>query len=69
MENYLRSYGGFVETKDPKFDKTGSFQITFSRPIIFPQKLIAEYDSNYIEKVPILAPTEAELEEIRKVFE
>jgi len=65
----LRSYGGFVETKDPNFDKEGQFEITFSRPVVFPQNLMAEYDTSYVEKVPILAPTEAELAEIRKVFE
>ena len=65
----MRSYGGYVETKDPSFDNEGSFQITFSRPVVFPQKLVSEYDSSYVEKVPILAPTEAELAEIRKVFE
>ena len=63
-KNWLRVYGGFVETQEPSFDKKGLLTFSFSRPVVFPTKLIAEYNSDYEEVVPKLTPTEDELKEI-----
>lgn len=68
-ENYLRCYGGFVEPKKPKVDSKGSVAFIFSRSVVFPTSLLIEYDSEYVEQVPPLKPTEEELAEIRDVFE
>ena len=64
--NYLRVYGGLVtsDNSNNKSDKNGNLGITFSRPVIFPEELIREYNSNYIEQIPELRPTDEELREI-----
>lgn len=67
-ENYLRAYGGLVEFPEPKFDKNGYLSIVFSRPVVFPTSLIAEYNSDYQEVIPELRPTEEELAKISKDF-
>ena len=60
VDNYLRSYGGIVTSDNSKnkSDKNGNLGISFSRPVIFPQELIKEYNSNYIEQIPELKPTD-----------
>ena len=68
-ENFLRAYGGRVEFPEPEPSKNGSLSIAFSRPLVFPQSLIAPYDSDYVEVIPKLQPTEEELAEIREAFE
>ena len=42
VDNYLRVYGGAVlsEESKSKSDNNGNFVIYFSRPVIFPTKLI-----------------------------
>ena len=71
VDNYLRVYGGSVisDNSKSKSDQNGNFGIYFSRPVIFPTKLIQEYNSAYIEEVPELKPTEKELHEIKAEFE
>ena len=68
-ENFLRAYGGRVEIPEPQPSKNGSLSIAFSRPLVFPQSLISPFDSNYVEVIPELRPTEEELAEIREAFE
>ena len=68
-ENYLRAYGGQVEFPEPEISKNGNLKIVFSRSIVFPQELIADYNSDYIEVVPELKLTEAEKEQIKKDYE
>lgn len=68
VENYLRVYGGQVEFPEPKFDTHGRLSIAFSRPVVFPAALIAEYNSDYIELLPELRPTDEELAQINEDF-
>ena len=59
--NYQRTYGGEIKPdKEGKMNHAGEVTIKFSRPVIFPNELIKEYDSDYVETVPILTITEAE---------
>ncbi len=58
-----------MEIKKPTVDKSGKIGIIFGRPMTFPTVLVAEYDSDYVENVPLLTPTQDELDEISKVFE
>ena len=37
--------------------------------MIFPNELLKGFDSDYVEDVPILTPTEAEIKELRKVYD
>ena len=70
VDNYLRVYGGTVisDNSRKESDQNGNFGIYFSRPVIFPTKLIQEYNSAYIEQVPELKPTDKELYEIKAEF-
>ena len=68
-ENYLRVYGGQVEFPEPTASETGELVIKFSRPIVFPESLIAPYNSEYVEQVPRLWPTEEELDQIKQDFQ
>ena len=70
VDNYLRVYGGIVTSDDSnnKSDKNGNLGISFSRPVIFPEELIREYNSNYIEQIPELKPTDEEMKEIEAQF-
>ena len=66
-ENYLRSYGGPVDTKDDDQDSggvsdLGLLNLSFSRPIQYPRELMKEFDPVYTEKVPPLKPTDAEMQ-------
>ena len=65
-ENFLRAYGGQVDFPEPELSQDGLLQIAFSRPIVFPTSLISEYDSDYIEVVPELKPTDEELQQIEQ---
>ena len=51
-ENWLKSYGGDVNTiteddSDTKLDQSGLIKIKFSRPIVFPNFLIRQFDGTY----------------------
>ena len=67
VENYLRVYGGPVSAK-VQMDDLGKLEVEFSRPIVYPKKLISKFDSDYEEQVPELTPTEEELDAIEKEF-
>lgn len=67
-ENFLRAFGGRVDFPEPKADSVGHLSIIFSRPVVFPTILVAEYDKNYVAEIPDLKPTEEELAEIREHF-
>ena len=47
----------------------GEVTIKFTRPVIFPNELLKGFDSDYVEDVPILTPTESEIKELRKVYD
>lgn len=50
LENYIRSYGGLVETTVPKtgsLGKDNKVTLIFSRPVIFPRNLIESFDPGY----------------------
>ena len=49
-ENYLRAYGGSVMTTEAHMSKNGKLTIPFSRPIVFPLDLLADFDSSYTEE-------------------
>jgi len=68
VENYLRVYGGPVSAK-VQMDNLGKLEVEFSRPIVYPERFIAKFDSDYKERVPVLTPTEEELDAIEKEFE
>ena len=68
IENYQRVFGGQIEFKEPKIDTQGHLSISFSRPVLFPTVLMAEYDDSYKRQIPELKPTEKELEEIRENY-
>ena len=68
--NYQRTYGGEIKPdKEEKMNHAGEVTIKFSRPVIFPNELIKEYDSDYVETVPILTITEAEKKELKKIYD
>ena len=68
--NYQRTYGGELKLEeDAKVSKLGEFTIKFSRPIVFPNELLKEFDSEYVEAVPLLKATEAEKKELKKVYD
>ena len=47
----------------------GEVTIKFTRPVIFPNELLKGFDSDYVEDIPILTPTEAEIKELRKLYD
>ena len=68
-ENFIRSYGGPVNTNDNEKDSgdvsdSGLLNISFSRPIQFPYELLKEFDAAYEEQVPPLEPTDEEIKMI-----
>ena len=71
LENYLRCYGGIVSVDNSKSqsDKKGNLVIYFDRPVVFPTDLLKQYNSAYVEHVPELKPTQAELNEIHAQYE
>ena len=51
--NYLRAYGGLVEFPvAPQVKENGVFSIGFSRPIVFPDSLLEQYNADYVEEAP-----------------
>ena len=68
-ENYLRSFGGPISADASTFDKDGTLRIEFSRPVVMPTSLMKEFDDAYVETIPDLTLTDAELAEIRELFE
>ena len=51
-ENWLQSYGGDVvittkDESDSKLDESGQIKIKFSRPIVFPNFLMRQFDDTY----------------------
>lgn len=50
-------------------NKNGLLTIPFSRAVIFPVALIADYDSQYDEVVPKLEPNKADLDWLKLQFE
>lgn len=61
-ENYLRCYGGEVKASSPSMDADGNLSLVFSRPIVFPQELLVDFEPDYVEDVPPLEMTEDELD-------
>ena len=73
LENYIRSYGGAVETKkhESPLKKDKKISLSFGRSIIFPRHMIEKYDPVYQEEdhVPKLTPTKAEQKLIQDQFD
>lgn len=46
--------------------KNGLLSIPFSRPVVFPVALIADYDAAYSEVVPKLEPSQSEIKEVQQ---
>ena len=69
LENYIRSYGGAVETKkhESPLKKDKKITLSFGRPIIFPRHMIEKYDPVYREEdlVPKLTPIKADKKKIQ----
>ena len=55
--NYQRVFGGSVEFPEPQADERGHLSVGFSRPVVFPDELMRDFDSNYVRKLPVLYPT------------
>ena len=68
-ENYLRCFGGPVSADASTFDRDGTLRIEFSRPVVMPTALMKEFDGAYVETIPDLILTDAELAEIRELYE
>ncbi len=67
VENYKRVFGGDV-TATGSMDKNGKFILNFSRPIVYPQDLLAGLNDTYVERVPELVPTDEEMQAIESQF-
>ena len=68
-EDYLLAFGGKVVAPKDLIVKEGELTILFSRPIIYPLVLMANYDDSYFEAVPKIELTLEELDELNSTYE
>ena len=68
-ENYLRVYGGPVESQSAEMDKNGLTKISLNREVRYPRDLLLDFDTSYQEDIPELVPTEEEEKQIHADYD